>query len=415
MVYFLLLRLLTLCSRFLLSTEIARLLDPTDVGKWALYSVTIAFSATFLALDFSTYFGRELQRYTPDEVCNRFYDYSVFLGILAILLLPASALLFKFGYLDAGHIALFYLVLIGEHVAMEGFRLLTAMGRIGVANLVLFLKQGAWVVVVVSFMFARPDLASVKLLLGCWFVGCILAFVIAGISLSDLPWRSFSRRKIDWSWIISGAKVGLLLFLGGLASRAMPVIDRHFVDHYLGSAAVAVYAFYYGVTSSMGALIESGVSLKYYRKLLGAAGDNDMIHLRSCATKALLEITGVASFFVVAYHLVINRLLEYIGRSVYAEFSWLGWVLIGACLIRCYGVIFQYSLVGFCADRANMIISTVGLLFFIAISCVCGPRFGLAGLAAGLLSSNLLVLTLQGIVLVNQYNRRLGGAEVAAP
>ncbi|MCK1382420.1 hypothetical protein IVB33_39380, partial [Bradyrhizobium sp. 24] len=80
----LVLRALTLASRFLLSLLLARMLSPAEMGQYGLLTATLAFALLAVGLEFYSYTLRELVPATPERRARIIADQMV-LGTAALV------------------------------------------------------------------------------------------------------------------------------------------------------------------------------------------------------------------------------------------------------------------------------------------------------------------------------------------
>ena len=190
----LLLRGLTLASRFLLSVLLARMLSPDAMGDYGLITATLAFALLGLGLEFyshtiASWFRqarsgasnhREPVRSRRDRFCRRGAGRHA--GDLA-------------GLFSARLASWFLLILATEHLSLEATRILIITSRPVRAYLAVFLRGGIWVYAIAMLMLSVS--ASVRskpsCLVGAWRRASVL---FAAFSLRDLPWREFRAARI---------------------------------------------------------------------------------------------------------------------------------------------------------------------------------------------------------------------------
>src|SRR5882724_1415591 len=80
----LILRGLTLASRFLLSLVLARMLSPAEMGQYGLLTAVLAFALLAIGLEFYSYTFREMVAATPVERTRIIAD-QIFLAAIALL------------------------------------------------------------------------------------------------------------------------------------------------------------------------------------------------------------------------------------------------------------------------------------------------------------------------------------------
>src|SRR5690606_25728126 len=128
-------------AKFILIFFLARFLAPQEVGLYGLVAVTIAYGLYLVGFDFYTYSTRDLLKHERQVWGKYLKSQGAFLGIMYLLVLPASLLLFVFDFLPWRVAAWFVLLLVMEHISQETNRLLIVVSEQIAARLVLFLRS----------------------------------------------------------------------------------------------------------------------------------------------------------------------------------------------------------------------------------------------------------------------------------
>jgi hypothetical protein len=208
-----LLRGLSMGSRFVLIFAVAKLLEPAEVGLFGLMLATVSFSVLIVGADYYTYAQRELLASPPEHWSFVIQHQIKAQFILYGILLPAQLLIFVFGLMDWQYAMWFFVLLLTEHIAQEMNRLLVAMHKQILASWVLFVRLGSWVIVVIPLMYIYPRYQSLEVLYVAWLIGSLSAIVLGFIVIKhSLP--NWQPVKTDYAWLKKGFKVGGLFFAG---------------------------------------------------------------------------------------------------------------------------------------------------------------------------------------------------------
>src|SRR5690606_4276418 len=112
-------------------------------------------------------------------------QFALYVG-LYLLFLPVALILFVKDWLPRSYAIWFFGLLLLEHLAQELFRVLIAISEQILASVVLFLRSGAWCLVVVPIMLLAPETRTVGFVLGGWSVGALIACAVGAFRLLKL-------------------------------------------------------------------------------------------------------------------------------------------------------------------------------------------------------------------------------------
>lgn len=361
------LRGLTLGSKFLLIFFLARFLEPAELGLYGLLTATIAYALYLLGLDFYTYSTREILKHERTEWGGMLKSQGVLTLVLYALVIPLLLLIFVMGMLPWYVAPWFFIVLALEHLNQELMRLLIAISDQLMASVVLFLRSGAWAVLVVALMFVQPDLRSLQAILLAWTAGGTLAIFLAFGRLGRLNisgWRS----RIDWRWIRQGVKVAAPLLVATLALRALYTLDRYWFEALAGLEVLGAYVLFMGIANAMLSFLDAGVFAFSYPKLITAFQRANAVEFRQELKRLLLQTLVLSAVFVGAALLLIDPLLLWLDKPLYLEQKdMFSWILLGT-LLFCLGMIPHYGLYAQNRDRPIIQSHIAGLLIFAPVT-----------------------------------------------
>ena len=240
----LVLRALTLASRFLLSLLLARMLSPAEMGQYGLLTAALAFALLAVGLEFYSYTLRELVPATPERRAR----------IIADQMVLGTAALVSVGIVVAGAVAAssfpvrlapwFILILVTEHVSLEATRILIVTWRPVRAYIGVFLRGGIWVYAIAVLMYAAPSTQTLETVLVWWALGGVLSIAFSAFSLSELPWRELSGYRPDIKNIREGLRTARPFMLTAAGALVISYVDRFVIDAYVGREALGIYTFY---------------------------------------------------------------------------------------------------------------------------------------------------------------------------
>ena len=172
------LRGISMCSKLALVTVLARFLDPSEFGKYGLFTATAAFCLLIIGGDFYAYSQREFLGENQARWSFVIQHHVLAISIIYIICLPAFLLIFSFGLLPWGLISWFFILVITDHLAQEVNRLLIVMQHQLSASFVLFVRTGLWVWILVPIMWENSKYRDINSVFMAWLLGCISAIFI---------------------------------------------------------------------------------------------------------------------------------------------------------------------------------------------------------------------------------------------
>lgn len=328
------LRCLTLGSKFLLIFFLARFLEPEELGLYGLLVATVGYVLYLLGLDFYSYSTRELLKHDKGEWGGLLKSQAALTMILYGIFLPLLLLIFVSGSLPWWMAGWFFVLLILEHLNQEAMRLLITASEPFWANIVLFLRQGAWALIGVAAMFLDGAMRNLEFVMAAWTLGGLLALLLAIwrlVLMGTAGWQ----RQVDWRWITQGIKVALPLLIATLAVRGLFTFDRYWLESLAGLEVLGAYVLFIGLANAMGAFLEAGVFAFIYPGLIKACQQADTAAFRLGMRKLWQQTVMLIAVFCLLAMTVIDWLIDWLDRAVYRESVGLfPWVLLAMALYQ---------------------------------------------------------------------------------
>lgn len=223
------LRGLTLLSKFLLIIVLARYLHPSALGMYGLLVVTIAYSMYPLGLKFYTFRSRELVRADINDRAQKLENRVSMHAVLYVFVMPLLLLIFHFGFIPWRLASLFLILVLLEYLNQEAMRLLILQYQL-VSSVALFLRQGLWVLVLALLMYLYPGIRELEYLLMTWVVGIFFALCLSVyILLKISAFKKNTIRNTEWHRhrVLRGIKIALTLFADSLSVNFITTPDRY--------------------------------------------------------------------------------------------------------------------------------------------------------------------------------------------
>lgn len=387
----LVLRGMTLASKFLLIFFLARFLEPADLGVYGLIVATIGYVMFLLGFDFYAFTSREILKRDLSEWGGLLKDQASVSFVCYVIFLPLLSIVFFQGLLPWRFAGWFFALLVLEHLTQELGRLLITISEQLLASLVLFLRSGVWAVLITVLMFFEPGLRSLDLVFGAWCAGAFLGLCLGVFRLMQLNIGGW-RKKIDWRWIAKGLKVAIPLLVASLALRGVFTLDRYWFEVLVGLNVLGAYVLFIGIGNALLSFLDAGVFAFAYPALIRAHNRQEVASFRQSMRKLFIHTLVISFTFSVVALLLVGPLLVWIDKSLYIEhqnlFPWLllAMVLYAVSMIPHYGLYAQ----GY--DRQILISHIASLQIFILATWALSIAYAHLAVPFGLCISFLFML-----------------------
>ncbi|MCA6117800.1 polysaccharide biosynthesis C-terminal domain-containing protein [Bradyrhizobium sp. WSM 1738] len=394
----LILRALTLASRFLLSLLLARMLSPAEVGLYGLLTATLAFALLAVGLEFYSYTLRELVPATPERRARIIADQmalgSAALFAICVIVFGAIAM----GFFPARLAPWFVVILITEHVSLEATRILIITWRPVRAYIGVFLRGGIWVYAVAVLMFAAPSTRTLETVLVLWAIGGVLSIAFSAFSLSELPWRELRGYRPDRSAIGEGLRTARPFMLTAAGALVISYVDRFVIDVFVGRDALGVYTFY--STILIGLLSLGGsVSHQFLPKVI--AGYSAGVDAYRTALRSFLwSMLALALGTVIICGFAMAPMLSLLGLSTYASGVGVFYAMLPGIFLRMLADVPSYALYAARSDNDLLICNLGSAAMSALLNVLLVPVYGIYGAAvAGGIASAALLLSLAALAI----------------
>jgi O-antigen/teichoic acid export membrane protein len=389
----LILRGLTLSSRFLLSVLLARMLSPAEMGEYGLITAVLAFALLGLGLEFSSHTLRELVPASPARRARIIAD-QIALGAVTFLVVGVfSALAVSTGLFPARLAPWFLLILATEHISLEATRILIITSRPVRAYVGVFLRGGIWVYAIAILMFTIPSQRSLETVLMWWALGGIGSIILAAFSLRELPWGDLRNQRPDWAWIAAGLRTARPFMLTAAGALTISYVDRFMIDGFVGREALGIYTFY--STISIGILsLGASVSQQFLPKMIAAHAAGGAAFRKVIRTFSW-SLFGIAGGMIMLAAALILPMLSLMRLSQYAEHGWVFFLMLPGILLRVLADVPSYALYAARADGKLLVCNMGSAVVSILLNLVLIPTLGIYGAAlSSCVASAALLITL---------------------
>ena len=358
-------RALTMMCKFLLVIFLAKILSPSQIGLFGLFSATLVFCQLIIGGEFYTYSQRELIFAGKKNYSFVLQHQAISLSLLYIILIPALSSIFIFDFLPMHLIKWFFLILVFESIAQELNRILIAMEYQLLASMILFFRHGSWVLFAIPFMFYYPAFQTLELVFISWLIGSILA-VIFGILAIKIIISHWQLWRIDNVWIIKGLKVSLLFFVGAVCFRGLFTLDRFSVESLAGIDFLGVYVVYIGIAMSLVTVLDPLIFSFLYPKLINSIRNTDSLQFNKIMRYLFVATIIVSSAALLFIFVLSPYIFSWLDKSIYLENLNVFRLLLAASFAYAMSMIPHFGLYAMKKDSILMKIHFAGFMVFLA-------------------------------------------------
>ncbi len=273
-------------------------------------------------------------------------------------------------------IFLFFTISILEHINSEIFRLLLALRKTITANLLFFIRNALWPLVILILYYLNYQL-DIYTLLSYWIFASILALAIGLSFLGKIYEINFSL--IDKTTIFKSYKFAFVFFIGTVAYKIVEFSDRYFIDYYLNKESVGVYSLYSQFGSVLNTIIFTIVISIGYPKLLKAIYENNLKKIIKERNMMLTEIIIISLLTLIGGYFFLNTLLDIVNKPLYHEYNFLFYLVIISNIIFNISYVYHFMMIGFQKDLTITQITVTGAGINILLNIILIPKIGITG------------------------------------
>lgn len=386
------LRSATLGTRFALIFVLAKYLEPSSVGHYGIFTVTIGYCLYLVGLDFHTYVTREILK-TGNEQRGRLLRGQIFLsGVLYFSFLPLI-ILFLNQTSWPNSITLWFLpILILEHFNQELSRILIILSDQLTASILMFIRQGTWVIAICILMPLIPSSRTLPVAIALWACAGVVAATLGFWRVRRLEMGGW-HDPIDWDWIKSGIAVSIPLLLATLSLRGIQTIDRYWIESLGGIELVAAYVLFLGIASTLIVFLDAGLFSFTYPELIKLYQKNHLEQAKAKMRNTFFQTIIFSVFFAALSWLSLPYILNWIDNPAYENSIFLYPWLLSAFTINSLAMIPHYALYAQRLDKHIAHSHVTALASFLASTWLISKSNPTLAIPLGINIAFLVILT----------------------
>ena len=391
------LRTVGLGSRFLLAMFMARFMTLEDIGTFALLAGAAGLLPSVAGLGLNYFMARGMVGIGHDEavgIARERLAISALAGALCSALLyslvAGGALQLPFSPWLA--IAILMLELLGFDLQIA----LLARSRSTFANLLLFFRNGAWVIPFMLLAFALPSLRTIEALAWCWLGGIIVSHLLmARQYLADYQaiLGHISHRRAGF--VASVGSSAAKIYLSDLGLAGSVYLDRFIITSLESVRTAGIYFFYASIVNSAYVICLAATVQVYQPQLRaafqarGIAGLRDALRTRFRSTAILTAISLTAAAPATYAAALVSGKAEIIAAFGVVP------VLLAAYGVKMLSDFMSTALAAAEKDMHYAVFNMAGLILTVAGCLVAIPVMGILGAAVAALVSAMILLLLR--------------------
>lgn len=391
-------RFSTVFLKFIFLVYFAKKLPVSDLGIYGLFVITVSFVIYVLGLDFYQFNTREILK--TENPINLLCNQLALHVCTYVVVIPISLALFYFDFLPGHFLILYVFLVICEHLSQEIYRLLIILSMPISGNIVLFLRNGLWVLCLLLLFYIYNVDVNLTYIILTWLVGSFLSVLYGTLKI----WNYFSSLKtkteslsISITWIIEGLKTSIYFFGTSLLLKGIEFSDRYFIKYFRNELEVGTYTFYYSLAGVLNTFVITGTVAILAPKLIKAFQSNDLEKYRS--TLRTMTISVIASIVVIVIGIILttNPLLDFIDKTDLAADKKLLYIILAYISVNLIGLIPQYRLYVHGKDQVFFYINLTSFVVGMILNFSLVPFYGTQGAAFSTLMMFCLLTILKFI------------------
>ncbi len=310
------LRATTALLKFSLLLYLAKLIEPTELGKYALIVAITAISVQFFGLEFHAVNSRRITSSSKTEISTTIQEQFWVQAAFHLFGIPV-VLLFTHYFLEINSLAILLPILIFvEHASQEFTRFTQFLLKPITCAALGFIRGGAWVCFIfIAFEtgILAPSLAAV---ISFWVLFATLSAVVGLICTKEFfeknQFHSFSKTRLKSLFFASTP-----FFFIAIATSLAVNFDKFVLTYFLDLSSVGVFYFYFSLASAIGMAVNYGVGIIYGPKAISAFRNQGVKQYGQIKVKLVAFSLLYATAASIALLTFINPILFFLNKTQY--------------------------------------------------------------------------------------------------
>jgi O-antigen/teichoic acid export membrane protein len=398
----LLLRGMSILSKFLLILYITKYFSISELGMYSLFFTSITLFVLVLGFDFYMYNTREILALNKNSLQSKYIVNQLFVHLVFyIILLPMALILFQLNVLPSSYLLWFYVIVITEHLSQELYRLLITLSYPVYANFLYFVRTSSWIYIILLLWYfdVNKEYHNLETVWEFWFFGSFISVILGVAKLIKIInfTDSFSLKTIEIEWIKKGLRISVIFFVMTIMLKIIEFSDRYMIQYFLNNEQVGIYSFYSNFANVAQVIIFTLVVMIDSPKFLEAIAKKNVLKykkLKKTFNNKVFYIS-VVSFFIVSITIYIA--LYFVNKiSLFNNISTF-FILNVSTFIQNILLITYYHLYAYKKENILLFSTIFAALLNIILNIIFIQYYGIFGAAIATLISISIMLIVQYI------------------
>lgn len=377
-----------LLSKFIFSLVVLKVLSIESFGEYSLFLGIITYGGFLFSWDYYQFTLREIVTITDITKRKRIIAEQFTFHIFTYFLIcPFLLVFFVTDLLNFDRILVFYLILFFDNLSQEFFRVLIAMEKSRIANILLFIKTALWIVIFLLIYFLGfKHLISIELVYYLWLGSVILSFIM-GIYYTRLRVSDFSLSSSSISSIKVALKTSSIFFIGTIIFKTFEISGRLITGYMFTEYEVGIFAFFFTLANLIYIIPQAGIFQLHVPALLRSyKSDAEEVINRKNKRFTFLTI-GVTLLSLLIISAMVYPLLIFLGKTELFEFQYYFYIFASGVALFSFSFIPHYKIYAKGNDKelakGLLIPSVLAIIISCILSILIGPLGVVIGTASG--------------------------------
>ena len=311
------LRLSSVGIKFIFVFFVAHAFTDAGVADYGVLTALIAITMLLIGFDFYSFANKELIS-NPNKwfvISNQF----VFSFVCYLILIPVTLIFCLTGLLNPKFALYFYVIVITEHFSQEIYRALISLEKPIQANIVFFLRNGAWVFLPILNYYLSSSFDILGILTS-WIFGLAVSIILGVYFLLKKVEFKPEKNKINFNWIKKGFFYSLFFYGSTIGFKLVEYSDRFFLNAQTKRVEVASYMIFSQIVNVLNILLFTSIFSIQFPKLFRQYENNDNHNYFSTIKKMRFDVLILSFLLVIGLVVMIHPIIKFLGKEHYLEY-----------------------------------------------------------------------------------------------
>ncbi len=405
-------RSISILSRFLLLTFLAKVLSLSEYGFFQLISYFSIIAISIYGIEYYMYGNREVAKGTDHilKINNHLSFFSTLFPITFLCQLGALYFLIPHEILNIQVVLIILFISFCDYFNQEVYRYLIMVQKISKANLLLLVKSATFLLLVLGYYYLGNKTIDLEITLLLLFGSFILLLIITTAFFLKFI---IKRRDIKIEFLSSATLKKTLVFLLPFIvlmvfTKGIEFFDKFAIERFYDAKEVGVYSFLFSIASLTYVFVVSGFYQVYLPEFIRLNEINDP---KFKARLIKFSLLIVASSLALSAGIILFNgiLLDVVGKTDLKENIGTLYILLCAFFFMNISLIPGIVLYVVGEEKSLMYFSGVIFVVNVILNLSLLGHFGINGAAIALAISNLINFLLNSYKANSVWNKMKRG------